>query len=448
MNRRLSEMLYLGAVPISGPVTQPLINGSGPAIEYAVKMRQFEPGRLLSDHAEQGLLGTAEIDQIVEIMSRFHQTTDIAEITLPYGKAEDIRYWAEENFDHIAPWLQGNEERQLQAIRQWSRNEWEQQAGRMRDRKQQGFIRECHGDLHLGNMTLIDEHVTPFDCIEFNPKLRWIDVISELAFIAMDLAHRKLDPYAYRLINGYLQQTGDYKGLVLLRYYLVYRAMVRAKVALLRLNQAADKVEQNKIRTEYASYAHLAERYTQPARPRLMIAHGFSGSGKSTFTRSLAESLGMIQLRSDLERKRLFGFKANDNTGSGIKTGIYTIEAGRKTFRHLRELTEAILQAGFSVVVDATFLKSGLRHDFRQIAQTCKASFLILDFQCKEEELRRRIALRRRQGNDPSEADETILQQQLHSAEPLTLEERERTVMVDTENENVSDLLQKVLSQP
>lgn len=446
LNRRLAESLYLEVVSIMGSETHPELDGSGPAIEYAVKMKQFEPGQLLSEKAEKGRLGIAEIDQITAIMSRFHQTADVADSDSPYGVAEDIRHWAEENFEHIAPLLHHNDEQQLRVIERWSQNEWQKKAVIMRARKNQGFIRECHGDMHLGNLTLIEGRVTPFDCIEFNPKLRWIDVISELAFIMMDLTHRKLDRLGFRLVNGYLQQTGDYRGLVLLRYYFVYRAMVRAKVALLRLHQQRDRTEQNKIRIEYASYVDLAERYTQPVEPRLMITHGYSGSGKSYFTTTLAECLGAIQLRSDIERKRLFGFKANDNTGSGTDSGIYTQEAGRKTFQHLAGLTEAVLRSGFSVIVDATFLKAELRRNFYRIALSCDAPFVILDFRASEPELYRRIAVRKRQDNDPSEADAAVLQRQLRTAEPLTSDELGQSICIDTENENALMLLLKALT--
>ncbi|MGR9115680.1 MAG: AAA family ATPase, partial [Gammaproteobacteria bacterium] len=146
LNRRLSESLYLEVVSITGSVMQPEIDGCGPVIEYAVKMRQFESGRLLSDRAEKGLLGTEEIDQIAELTSRFHQSAKVADPASPYGEAEDIRHWTEENFEHIAPLLQENEGPRLLAIERWSREEWEQKAETMRARKKLGFIRECHGD--------------------------------------------------------------------------------------------------------------------------------------------------------------------------------------------------------------------------------------------------------------------------------------------------------------
>ncbi|MGR9053815.1 MAG: AAA family ATPase [Gammaproteobacteria bacterium] len=315
----------------------------------------------------------------------------------------------------------------------------------LRERKRRGFVRECHGDMHLGNMTSIDGKVLPFDCIEFNPKLRWIDVVSELAFIVMDLCRRGFDDYGFRLINAYLQRTGDYSGLAVFRYYLVYRAMVKAKVSLLRLHQEEDAAVRQKLLSEYGEYVELADRLTRPKRPTLFITHGVSGSGKSYAARFLAEKMHAVQLRSDLERKRLFGFQAHENTRSGVGDGIYTPEAGRKTFAYLAGLTETILEARFNAIVDATFIKKALRDDFFRIAQNSGASFLILDFRASETELFRRVAQRRAEARDPSEADETVLKQQLTVAEPLTEEERGRAVTVFTEEEDAQAKLLAVL---
>ncbi|HBA65627.1 MAG TPA: aminoglycoside phosphotransferase, partial [Methylococcaceae bacterium] len=241
LNRRFSSSLYLDLVPITGSPEKTQMGGAGMAIEYAVKMRQFDQLGLMSMRAENGLLSTDDIDGIAGIVSRFHNNTETANPESSYGEPDDIKHWSEENFQHIEPLLtDASEIRRLKSLHAWNRNEWQQKAELMRQRKRQGFIRECHGDLHLGNIALIDGQVTPFDCIEFNPMLRWIDVASEIAFIFMDLLHRRFEPFAWRLLNRYLQQTGDYQGLALLHYYLVYRALVRAKVALLRMQQDSD----------------------------------------------------------------------------------------------------------------------------------------------------------------------------------------------------------------
>lgn len=446
LNRRLAESLYLDVVAITGSPDRPVMGGEGEAIEYAVKMRQFEAGQLLSERAQCGRLGTDEIDQIAALLSRFHERAEVAGTASPYGEAEDIRHWAEENFVQIAPLSPPVNKQSVHGLEQWSRNEWRQKAEIMRERKIKGFIRECHGDLHLGNMTFIQGRVVPFDCIEFNPQLRWIDVVSELAFLVMDLTERKREGYGFRLLNAYLQRTGDYAGLALLRYYLVYRAMVRAKVALLRLRQTIGRAEQKQILNEYRDYLGLAERWTQMTQPRLMIMYGYSGAGKSFVARALAESLGAIQLRSDIERKRLFGFAADADTGSGLGSGLYTPEAGRKTFGVLAELTESVLRAGFDVIVDATFLRASLRDKFRRLARDCGVPFVILEVKASEAELLRRIEQRRQEGRDASEADEAVLQQQLLSAEPLTAEERKVTVTIDSEDDQALTLALKVLA--
>ncbi len=238
LNRRLAPELYLDVVPITGNYDQPKMDGTGEAIEFAVRMIQFPSGCTLSERAESGQLGSDEMEQIVGILADFHETVARTDDSSPYGSSECIRHWFVENFDHIRPLLTDDKQKQqLDSIQTWGALEWNNKAGLMQLRKQQGHVRECHGDLHLSNMTLINGKVTLFDCIEFNPKLRWIDVISEVAFLVIDLLHFGYACYAYRLLNQYLHHTGDYQGMALLRYYLVYRALVCAKVSLLRQAQ-------------------------------------------------------------------------------------------------------------------------------------------------------------------------------------------------------------------
>jgi len=278
-----------------------------------------------------------------------------------------------------------------------------------------------------------------FDCIEFNPKLRWIDVISEIAFLVIDLLHFGYQRFAYRLLNHYLQRTGDYSGMALLRYYLVYRALVCAKVSLLRHVQRRNDVtlsEQASI--EYAAFANLAERFTQIGPGALIITHGYSGSGKSTLASQLAEAIGGLQIRSDLERKRLFGYRAVEHTGSGINSGLYTQEAGEQTYLRLAECAKAVIDAGFSAIVDAAFLKAGLRDLFRQLAAECGVRFVIVDFQASDEELSRRI---RQRQNDASEATIEVLRHQRQSEHPLSAEEQAYVITINTETDNALDRL-------
>jgi predicted kinase len=292
-----------------------------------------------------------------------------------------------------------------------------------------GAHRECHGDLHLQNLLWRDGKIMAFDALEFDRKLRDIDVISEASFLAMDLrAHGRAD-LAYEFLNGYLEASGDYPGADALGFYLVYRALVRAKVAAIK-------------RAQSASDGHEAERYlatalelTAPKRPLLVIAHGLSGSGKSYVLRELVSRLPGIRARSDVERKRLHGLDASARTGSQIGAGLYTAAATRRTYSSLGEIADALLRNGETALVDAAFLKRSERLEFRQIAASNAARFAILDCTASPRELKNRIRARASLGSDASEADLAVLEHQLRTEEPLDAAERRHTITVDTESD-------------
>jgi hypothetical protein len=320
-------------------------------------MVQFPAGLTLNKYAERGQLTAIEIDQLANIIANFHLLIDKAEVTSIYGHPTDIKYWFNENFDHISPLLVNEEQKhQLQKIQLWGNTEWNNCFEEMQQRKQQGYIRECHGDLHLSNMTLINGEVVLFDCIEFNPLLRWIDIISEVAFVFIDLLYFGYDDYAYRLLNHYFQNTGDYHGIAVLRYYLVYRALVSAKVALLQ--------QTDKDNLRYIRFINLAHRYTQITSTTIIITHGYSGSGKSTYSGRLAEKIGAIQVRSDIERKRLF----DNETPANNHSELYSQKITDNLYLYLANTAKTLLQAGFSTIIDATFLKTEQRNMFQQLA--------------------------------------------------------------------------------
>jgi len=431
LNRRLAADIYLDCVPITGTLENPKMDGQGEVIEYAIKMRQFPSGQLFSERAPCGLLTSEELEQLVQAIANFHLSIARADASSPYGDCRTVKHWFDENFNCIRPLLHDSALRQqLQEVQVWGESEWRRQSALMQERKLRWFVRECHGDLHLGNITVIDGKPVMFDCIEFNPELRWIDVISEMAFLVLDLLHFGNDRHAYGLLNRYLQLTGDYEGLVLLRYYLVYRALVRAKVALLTGTQPrADE--------DYRAYADLATRFIHPERPVLLITHGFSGSGKSFFARQLAARIGAIQIRSDIERKRLFGLREQDASGGGI----YSFEANERTYRRLGELAKTILAAGYSVIIDAAFLKSAERDWVRDLAADCRVRFGVISVQAPEQALRARIESRKQ---DASEATVDVLTQQLRTAEPLTAAELDQALIISNDQQAVEASLAEI----
>lgn len=437
-NRRFAPDLYLQVVPITGSWQHPQINGSGEAIEYAVQMQQFDGSQLLSHIADRDELSSAIIDQLAELTAEFHRHAASDTSGSHFGTPQETHHWFKGNFTHIKPLI--NDQRFLQRIlllEQWGEQALLKNTSLMQQRKQQGFIRECHGDLHLGNITLIDGIVTPFDGIEFNPGLHWIDVISEIAFVVMDLQHRGFNRLAYRFLNRYLSASGDYEGLTLLPYYLVYRALVRCKVALLRWEQHRNPQDLQ----EAESYAYLAENYSQPKPAQLFITHGYSGSGKSTFSAQLTENLGIIHLRSDVERKRHID-QSQKSSNNEVNQGLYTPENVLLVYYRLVELASSILDAGFSVLIDAAFLQSGQRELFAELASEKQVDFVILDFYAPEPELKRRISERQQSGNDASEATLAVLEHQLKTAQAFSATELDRVIHIDT---CAKDALNKLL---
>lgn len=434
LNRRLAPHLYLEVVTIFGTPERPCLHPEGSPIEYAVKMRQFPQEQLLSHLLAAGKLQASHIDQLVHEMSAFHARIATADAASLFGTPEAVYHPVHDNFQHLFDCID-DPARQAHAreLETWCQHTFATRRGDIVARKQDGFVRECHGDLHLGNMLLLDEAVVVFDCLEFNESLRWIDVASDVAFLTMDLEDRGRPDLAHRFLNGYLEATGDYGLLRLLPFYLTYRATVRAKVAGIRLGQSHLLPEEvQHMRQEFGSYLDLATRYTRPSPPRLFITHGLSGSGKTAGSQRVLEAIGAIRLRSDVERKRLYGLVPMERSTDRSALNLYAPAVTQRTYAHLAQQAARVVQAGFSAVVDATFLQRAQRDTFRHLAATLGVPFTILAFQAPEETLQRRVARRSVQADDASEADLAVLHDQLAAQEPLTADEQAYALTIDT----------------
>ncbi len=440
LNRRLAPALYLEVVAIGGSVAAPrlCVGDEEPALEYAVKMVQFAPDEQFDRLLAAGALTADQLRALARVLARFHAESGRASPDSPYGTVAAIAAPARENFAHIRlPAACAGAARTLDELATWSERRHATLAARFEQRRQAGFVRECHGDLHLANITLHEGRPTPFDCLEFDPQLRWIDVVNEIAFLTMDLDARGRRDLSLLFLNEYLHHSGDYEGLALLRYYQVYRAMVRAKIECLRLAQRVQDGGQNGARHDAGAYAavlayiELAGTYVRPPPRALIISHGFSGSGKTTMSEELLAPCGLIRIRSDVERKRLAGYAPEERSHSPSGGGIYTRDVGERTYRRLQDLAAAVIDAGFPVLVDATFLQRAQRERFRALADHLQVPFLILDFQAPEAVLRARVSARR-PGSDASEAGIEVLMKQLASHEPIGDDERERVLMIDT----------------
>ncbi|MFQ5486896.1 MAG: AAA family ATPase [Gammaproteobacteria bacterium] len=434
LNRRLAPQLYLAVVAITGSVANPQLNGSGPAIEYAVKMRQFHQDRQFDRLLARDGLRPGHIDRVAELIAGCHAHAAVARPDTPYGSPALVWQPVAENYQQILPLLRDEKDvARLQKLQQWFSEQRTAHEARFIQRKAAGYIRECHGDLHLANIALFEDEVLIFDCLEFNDRLRWIDVISDAAFLVMDLESRGQRALAWRFLNDYLHHSGDYEALPLLPYYLAYRAMVRAKVASIRRGQERlDDQAKTAAEQEFQNYLALAESYSRPRRPALFITHGLSGSGKTTITQPLLENLGAVRIRSDVERKRLFGMDSEQSAAAAPAQGLYSAAASECTYQRLAELAGTVIEAGFPVVVDATFLRREWRMAFHELARQLGVPFLILHCHAPQALLRRWIVQRRMSGGDASDADLAVLDHQLATQEPLTAQEQQWTVDIDT----------------
>jgi uncharacterized protein len=422
LNRRLAPRLYLGVVAIGGTLEQPVLGGK-PAIEYAVHMRSFAQSSLMGRMLEHGRVTPAHIDKLAAVIANFHKSLPPAAADSPFCTIAEIEKAALQNFEQLPQLLNvSNDMAMLEAVREASALEFAACKPLFQKRALTGCVRECHGDLHLGNIVLLEDIPTPFDCIEFSAALRWIDVISEISFTVMDLLQHIRPHLAWRLLNAYLENTGDYQGCGVLRFYLAYRAMVRAKIAAIHASQLGVAKARQDLKS-CRSYFVLAHDCLIRRRPALIITHGLPGCGKSTFAQLALERLGAIRIRSDVERKRLFGLTALADSNSRIDAGIYSEDATRRTYARLHELARGVITAGFPVIVDAAFLHHEERESFHTLAQEMAVPFVIASIQADAAVLTERLTLRSSSGNDASEADISVFEKLHLAQEPLLNEE-------------------------
>ena len=447
LNRAIAPQLYLEVLPITGTAAAPQFGGDGLPFEYALRMRRFAQDDLLDHKVRCGAADAALFERLAATIAAFHARTAVAAADSVHGSPANITQPARENFEQIAALMppDGSQE-VLSKLRAWTASESARLETVFLQRKAGGRVRECHGDLHLGNIAVIDGVPVLFDCIEFNPEFRWIDVSSEIAFLVMDLLDRDLAALAWRCLNRYLEISGDYAGLEVLRYYLVYRAMVRAKVALLHARQPVAGAVRRGDEKSFLHHVQLAARLAAPPRPALVLMHGVTGSGKSTVAQELLAVLGAVRVRSDVERKRLYGLPAEARSGSAPGAGIYDAAATQRTYARLAEVASGALRSGWRVIVDAASLQRQQRDLFRQIARDAGVPFVLLSCHAERAVLRERLARRAAAGGDASEATLEVLEQQIAAGGEIAADEA-ADVIVCGSADHGADLLARLLSR-
>lgn len=449
INRRTAPQLYEAVVALLGPAQAPRlvpladVQPQDTVLEYGVQMQRFGAGQLLSEQLAAGALLPSHLATLAERVAQLHASAAVAPQASDWGSAALVRQQAQANLHALAALpLPEAERRTLQALQAWTQREGQRLQPLLATRKAAGQVRECHGDLHLGNLVLLADGPQLFDAIEFSEALRFIDPMADVAFLAMDLQARGRPDLGWHFLNGWLEHTGDYAGLALLPWYLVYRALVRAMVAGLRWGQSA-RDGQGRTDAEGAASLQELQRYLalagqlcgqlcQPRRRVLWLAQGVSGSGKSHSSAPLVAARGMVRLRADVERKRLFGLAPTADSAAQVPQGIYSTDATARTYAQLLALARTVLEAGFAVLVDATFLAHQQRAPFLALAEVLQLPCAILAFDAPVPVLQERVRQRLQQGGDASEATLDVLAAQLARREPLDAQEQALAVAVDT----------------
>lgn len=447
LNQRLAPELYDKVIPISGTPENPLLNDNSNPFEYAIVMHQFSQKGMLDTLAEQGKLELTQLLDVTGQLAEFHHSAEVSTADQHYGSPEHVWYPVEENFDQIRPLLEEQKDHdQLDRLSKWAADVYQTQLPLIKERKANGLIKACHGDVHLGNITIFRDQVTLFDCIEFNEDYRWTDTMADLGFLAMDLDSRGLSEFAPSVVNHYMEISGDYRGLGLLNFYKSYRALVRAKVILFRLHgDEISEAEKQEVFKEYRRYSDLAESYCQQENPFLVTMQGLSGSGKSTVGRQLVAQSNCIMLRTDVERKRLFNLKPFESSHQA-NLDIYTPEVTTRTYETLKEIAAFLLQNRISVIIDSAALKESERSLFKDVAEEQETPFAIVKCLAPDPVLQDRILKRQSLNNDASEASVELIAKQHQWEEPITEFEQRYTITLNTDSENWQAELETALS--
>jgi aminoglycoside phosphotransferase family enzyme/predicted kinase len=400
LNQRLSHGVYQEAMPIRRDENNRFRPGSGgEVVEYAVRMKQLDEKESLLWLLESGGISGADMQRLGWLLADFYETSlRNAEID-QYGHADVIAFNMEENFFQIGPFVDDLvSPEDFEFIRQVSRAFFLSHGGLFERRMEMERIRDGHGDLRCDHIYFCNGiHI--IDCIEFNDRFRYGDVISDLAFLHMDLEHRGGHELSLTFLAAYAERARDFEVYALLDFYASYRAVVKVKVACLRSTEVHCAKEKEALKAEARSYLLQAYRYAlQFSRPTIWVMMGLPASGKSSLGEAMAEKLSLPLLQSDAIRKELAGRQIHQAEIVHYDGGIYQSSMRQRVYAKMLTSAQEELKQGHSVVLDATFSKSRWRDEVRQLASDLDTNLIFVECACGEEIIRWRLEEREGQG--------------------------------------------------
>jgi uncharacterized protein len=447
LNRRLTRDVYLGVVSITLEDNNYQLDGCGPAVEYAVKMRQLPDKFSMSRLLQSGNVDTTAMDSLARVLSRFYKAANTGPEIDVIGSWQTVWTNCQENFVQIQEFAGSIiDRRTFQIIRSVTRSFLRRRKSLFDQRLLDGKIRECHGDLRTGHIYFTPNGIQVIDCIEFNKRFRYGDLASDLAFLAMDLDFLDFSQIAHSLLKAYAHYSGDPDMFILLDFYKCYRAMVRVKVNCLRLRQGhLDSKQRSTLLDQTRRYLELAYQYAEQfARPTLWIICGRVATGKSTIARELSERLDISVFRSDAIRKELFSHKTGQGDKTAFGMGIYSEQATSLTYGKLLLTAQEEIDAGNSVILDATFGSQDHRREALRLAENTDVNIVFVECKCRDTVILRRLE-KREVETSISDARAEILQELNDAYEALDEIPSELHMAVDTE-QPTKRVMQKILS--
>ncbi len=435
LNQRGAKELYLEVLPIAKQDNNYHLGDDGEVVDYAVKMVQFPQSALLSNMFEAGMITVEQIEEMGRVVAQFHANAQTSEYISSFGKVEQIQTSIEDNYHQTEKYIgRAQTQQQYTETKAYTDLFLSQHLELFNSRVTGGFIRECHGDLHLRNICRWQDKTLLFDCIEFNEPFRFVDTMYDVAFAVMDLEARGRKDLANRFLNTYVEQTGDWAGLQVLPLYLSRQAYVRAKVTSFLLDDPLiPQADKDAAATTAAAYYRQAWRYTRSRQGKLIMLSGLSGSGKSTLGKKISLEIGAVHLRSDAVRKHLGGVSLLAKGDASL----YTPEMTAKTYDRVLELACKLTQQGFTVILDAKYDRQSLRTPVVNFAVELGIPLQIIHCTAPDEILRHRLEQRT---GDIADATVDLLTSQQAAWEDFTPAERVYLRTVDT-TQDISELI-------
>ena len=409
LNRRLSPDIYLGVVPISTRAGRFVFgDGDGDAVvEYAVQMRKLADGRFLDQLVARQRVGPADLDRIAEVLKNFYEAQHPTAEIEAWGRIDRLRISTDENFRQTKEFIGHTLSRAaFETIRFYTNRFYARHARLFASRIRERRIRDCHGDLHLEHIHLTPRALHIYDCIEFNDRFRYVDVASDVAFLAMDLDYEGRPDLARHFATRIAATLHDDGLPRLLDFYKCYRAYVRGKVESLHsLAHAASEEERRASAERARRYFRLALQYAVAgSQPLALAVMGRIASGKSTLAHALGAELGWEVYSSDYVRKKLAGFPLYERSSAAARTRLYSAAMTKQTYDRLLTTAAVQLQKGHGVLLDATFARRAQRDLLAERFGKTGLSWRVLEAHASDAAVQQRLRAREAKPAEVSDA--------------------------------------------